>query len=92
MLRSSPEPDASDSLLGKRTRDATGNSQDGDETEPEDDGPPPIVEPAEPIPLGNIRAATLRYASQKRIRTDQRGELDAFLEVSTSLSRIRNQN
>lgn len=87
MLRSSPEPDPSDTLLGKRTRGPNDDSQDGNDTElepDEDSGTPPIVQSSTPT-LSNIRAATLRYASQKKLRTEQRGELDAFLRVSTSL-------
>lgn len=87
MLRSSPEPDPSDTLLGKRTRDPN-NNQDGDDTEPDDDGETSTTQPPA-FTTSNIRAATLRYASQKKLRTDQRGELDVFLQASTSLPHVR---
>ena len=87
MLRSSPEPDPSDTLLSKQTRDPN-DTQDGNDTEPDDEGETPTTEPPA-FTTSNIRAATLRYASQKKLRTDQRGELDVFLQASTSLPHVR---
>lgn len=85
MNRSSPAPDPSDTMpvIGKRTRDSNGDDQGGDDTEPDDDMPaiPQLTVPT----ISNITTTTLRYAAQKRLRTEQRGELDYFLQVSTSL-------
>ena len=86
MLRSSPEPDPSDTLLSKQTRDPN-DTQDGNDTEPDDDRDAPTTQPLA-FTASNIRAVTLRYASQKKLCTDQHGELDAFLQVSTLLPHV----
>lgn len=80
MLRSSsplPEP-----VLGKRTH------QEGDSASTDgDDAPPNDMEPTthqQVLPsIGSIAAATTRYAARKKLRPDQRDELDAFLSVSS---------
>lgn len=81
MLRSSPEPEAS--ALGKRTRGDDDEAHDGTDMEPDSEIPPALQNVAPT--LSNVTAASLRYATQKRIRSEQRGELDAFLLASTSL-------
>lgn len=86
MLRSSPEPEGSGTTLGKRTRDDNDNEQDSDnntEQGPEDETPSSSQSFVIPT-LSNITAATLRYATQKRLRAEQRGELEAFLLVSNT--------
>lgn len=75
MMRSSPPPET---VLGKRTPGGDGD-QDGD-TEPDDETPV-----REPPSHGNITAATLRYATHKKLRAEQRDELETFLKVSNSL-------
>ena len=85
MLRSSsPAPEPETSALGKRTRDNNDEGDDGAETEPETE--PPITSQALVPNASNVTAAALRYATQKRIRSEQRGELDAFLSASPLLN------
>lgn len=82
MLRSSPEPEVS--ALGKRTRgDNDTEGRDGTDTE-SDSEIPPTSQALAPTVSSNVTTASLRYATQKRIRSEQRGELDAFLSVSPS--------
>jgi hypothetical protein len=77
MMRSSPPPE---SVLGKRTR-RLDDTTDGNDTEP-DNGSPSITEP-QPLPsISNVAAATVRYALKKKLRPEQREEVDAFLLVS----------
>lgn len=79
MMRSSPPPE---SVLGKRTR-GLDDTTDGNDTEP--DNGSPSTEP-QPLPsISNVAAATLRYAFKKKLRPEQREEVDAFLLVSTPL-------
>ncbi len=76
MLRSSPTPEP---VLGKRTH----NSADGDDTEPEDE--PTTTQSDSSLPLSsNVAAVTVRYAAKKKLRPEQRDEVDAFLLVSSS--------
>jgi hypothetical protein len=80
MMSTSPPPE---SVLGKRTR-GPGDTTDGNDTEP-DNGSPSTTEP-QPLPsISNVAAATLRYALKKKLRPEQREEVDAFLLVSTPL-------
>ena len=82
MLRSdSPEPEAS--TLGKRNRANDSEDHDGSDTEPDLEAPTTTSQTLVPT-SSNITAASLRYATQKRLRSEQRGELDAFLSASTS--------
>ncbi len=82
MLRSSsPAPEPETSALG-RTRD-NDDEGDGAETEPETE--PPTTSQALVPNASNVTAAALRYATQKRIRSEQRGELDTFLSASPFL-------
>ena len=86
MMRSSPTPE---SVLGKRTRRAD-DSTDGNDTEPNDTEPDngsPSTTQLQSLPsISNVAAATLRYASKKKLRPEQRDEVDAFLLVSTPLT------
>ena len=77
MMRSSltPEP-----VLGKRGRQAD-SLTDGNDTEP-DNGLPSTPS------ISNVAAATLWYVSKKKLRPEQRDEVDAFLLVSTPLTYI----
>lgn len=75
MMRSSPPPEP---VLGKRTFEDN-SDHDGD-TEPEGE-----VSVTEPPSRGNITASTLRYATHKKLRAEQRDELEAFLKVSRSV-------
>ncbi|KAF8914281.1 hypothetical protein CPB84DRAFT_1841008 [Gymnopilus junonius] len=76
MLRSSPPPEP---LLGKRMRE--NNDEDENEPEPQavepspSDGPPQTVM----LSISNVNAATLRYATFKKLRPDQWDEIDSFL-------------
>jgi hypothetical protein len=87
MLRSSPVPDPT--VLGKRTRSDNDDEQleEGDNnTEQGSESETPLTLQPSVIPtISNVTVATLRYATQKRLRAEQRGELEAFLLVSTSL-------
>ena len=80
MLRSSsPSPEQ---VLGKRTHEQEGEQEGGD-TEPEEGTSASAqVQSVAPL-LSNVTAATLRYATHKKLRAEQRDELDAFLQVST---------
>ena len=80
MLRSSPPPEQ---MLGKRTHEQS-DGQEGD-TEPEE-GTSATAQALSLAPsLGNLTAATLRYATNKKLCAEQRDELEAFLHVGTSL-------
>jgi|ERR1700722_8237784 len=73
MQSSSPLPE---SVLGRRTR-AEDDVGDGDRDDP--DGTPRAS--AQPS-ISNITAITLRYGSKKKLRQEQRDEVDIFLTVS----------
>ena len=77
MLRSSPTPEP---LLGKRThREDDDNGSDNNE----DTSTP---QPTQLLPsTSNITAAALRYATHKKLRPEQRDELENFLLVSSCL-------
>lgn len=80
MERSSPPPEP---LLGKRTHDGQDNEQEaGDTTEPDEGGSTTDSTRAQEPSFGNITVATLRYASHKKLRSEQRDEVEAFLQVS----------
>lgn len=78
MMRSSPTPEM---VLGKRTHDDH-PGEDGGDTEPDEEGfslpRPETMTPS----MSNLAAATMRYASRKKLRPDQRDEIEAFLSVS----------
>jgi hypothetical protein len=83
---SSPPPE---DVLGKRTREE-GEPGDGNDTEPDEEGTSRTSERGTPTArsqssqpsISNITASTLRYASKKKLRPEQRDELDTFLLVS----------
>lgn len=77
---SSPGPE--ETALGKRAREGD-HPGDQDDTEPDDDESAPTTTALQSPPsLSNITAATLRYASKKKLRPEQRDELEDFLSVS----------
>lgn len=77
MLRSSPPPEI---LLGKRTRQG---DDDHIDTEPDED-PPSAPQQSLPPSVSNVADASRRYALKKKLRPEQRDEVDAFLLVSAS--------
>ena len=72
MLRSSPPPET---VLGKRTRQ--GGDDDNIDTEPDEDPPSTSQQPS----VSNVADASRRYALKKKLRPEQRDEMDAFLLV-----------
>ena len=80
MDRSSPPPEP---ILGKRTHGQDHEDDHGENTEP-DEGDT-TTETAHPQESSSnaITAATLRYASRKKLRPEQRDEVEAFLQVSS---------
>lgn len=80
MARSSPVPEP---VLGKRTHEA-GDQSDDDVDEPDGESPS-TMPPQSSLPAStNLAAATLRYATKKKLRSEQRDEVDAFLLVGSS--------
>jgi len=77
---SSPIPALS---LGKRTRQAD-DPEDGNDTEQDEDLSSPVQPSSATSSFGNVTAAALRYASKKKLRPEQRDEVEALLLVSTS--------
>jgi hypothetical protein len=73
MLRSSPPPET---MLGKRTRQ--GGDDGNIDTEPDED---PSSTPQQPS-VSNVADASRRYVLKKKLRPEQRDEVDAFLLVS----------
>jgi hypothetical protein len=83
MLRSSPPPEQ---VLGKRPHEEDDEEDPGRDTEP-DEGTSTSAQAQSLVPsLGNITGTTLRYATYKKLRAEQCDELEAFLQVSTSLT------
>lgn len=83
---SSPPPE----VLGKRTRED--GSGEGSDSEPDEDSPrngeqgASEMQPQSSQPsISNVTASTRRYAAKKKLRPEQRDELDAFLLVSFSI-------
>ena len=78
---SSPPPEP---VLGKRTREGEPGDGNNSDTEPDGEGDLQGASAALPeLPsISNVTAATLRYASKKKLRPDQRVEVEAFLLVS----------
>ena len=75
---SSPDPEP---VSRKRARDGQDDEHDSDDaTEPDELGSD-RTQSREPS-FGNITAATLRYASHKKLRSEQRDEVEVFLQVS----------
>ena len=80
MMRSSPPPEQ---LLGKRGRadDHPGDGEGDEDSEPEDGSSTTPLQPSTPS-ISNVVAVALRYASKKKLRPDQRDEVEAFFSVS----------
>ena len=80
MNRSSPIPEP---VLGKRARQVD-EPQDGDDTD-QDEQPSSAIQPQSAVPsISNVTAAALRYTTKKKLRPEQRDEVEALLLVSTS--------
>ena len=85
MMRSSPPPDP-EPLLGKRVRDDDQPGDDDHSTEPDEEGSSTTrLQPSIPS-ISNLTAATLRYAAKKKLRPDQRDEVEAFFSASIQSS------
>lgn len=83
VMNRSSSPGPEESALGKRAREGD-DSGDQDDAEPDDERPTPATTEPQSLPsLSNITAATLRYASKKKLRPEQRDELEVFLSVSS---------
>jgi len=80
MASSSPPPE---SVLGKRRR-SVDEPVDGGDTEPDEQGSS-IAPPQSELPsITNVAATVRRYAAIKKLRPEQRDEVEAFLSVSIS--------
>ena len=78
MMRSSPPPEP---LLGKRVRDNDQPAEDDHDSEADEEVPPTThLQPSIPS-ISNLTAATLRYAAKKKLRPEQRDEVEAFFSV-----------
>ena len=76
MLRSSPPPEP---VLGKRPHQEDDNGGDDNR-----DTSTPPMQPQTSLPsLSNVTAAALGYATHKKLRPEQRDELETFLLVSS---------
>ena len=75
-----------ETALGKRVHEGN-DLEDDDAAESDGEGPPPVEATApHALPLlSNLIAATLRYASRKKLRPEQCDEIEGFLSVSTLL-------
>lgn len=86
MLRSSPPPETA---LGKRARQGEGDDprdRTDENTNTDPDEETSVSSAQSPLPsLSNVATAALRYASKKKLRPDQRDEVDTFLLVSINL-------
>jgi hypothetical protein len=78
LASSSPLPE---SVLGKRTRSAD-DPGDGGDTEPDEPGASGTWPRSELPSISNVAAIVFRYATTKKLRPEQRDEVDAFLLVS----------
>lgn len=78
MMRSSSPLE--ESPLGKRAREGD-DSIDHEGSEPDEDPASSQHQQIQPS-LSNVIASTLRYASRKKLRPEQRDEVEAFLSVS----------
>ena len=85
MMRSSPPPDP-EPLLGKRVRDDDQTGDDDHGTEPDEEGSSATQSQPSIPSISNLTAATLRYAAKKKLRPDQRDEVEAFFAVSIQSS------
>jgi hypothetical protein len=76
MLRSSSTPEP---VLGKRP-----HQEDNGSDRNEDTSTLPPMQPQTSLPsISNVSAAALRYATHKKLRPEQRDELETFLLVSS---------
>jgi hypothetical protein len=76
LMSSSPPPEP---VLGKRTRQEGDNGED----DVDDDATTPVPQlQTSLLSISNITAAALRYATNKKLRPEQRDEVEAFLLVS----------
>ena len=78
MMRSSSPVE--ESPLGKRVREGD-DSIDHNGSEPDEEPASSQQQQIQPS-LSNVIASTLRYASRKKLRPEQRDEVEAFLSVS----------
>ena len=77
--RSSPTPEP---VLRKRPHQEDENGSD----ENEDTSTPRPMQPQTSLPsISNVTATALRYATHKKLRPEQRDELETFLLVSSCL-------
>lgn len=82
MMRSSSPP-VEDPAPRKRAREGE-DPEDTELDEPGEDPPSPLAATQSQGPsLSNVIAATRRYASRKKLRPEQRDEVEAFLSVSS---------
>lgn len=81
MTRSSPPPEP---VLGKQTR----HPADGSDTESDNGTPSTTQAQSLPYIISNVlvAAASLRYASKKKLRPEQHDEVDIFLLVIAPLT------
>ena len=78
MMRSSPPPEP---VLGKRVHDDEPEASDGEPEESSGEHPQHLS-PS----IGNLTAAALRYAVKKKLRPEQRDDVEAFFLVSAFMS------
>ncbi len=83
MDRSSPPPEQ---ILGKRIHGEDHEEAHGEDTEPDEVDTTTETTCPQESSYHAITAATLRYASRKKLRPEQRDEVEAFLEVSSFLT------
>jgi hypothetical protein len=74
---SSPPPEV---VLGKQIRE--GGPGDGSDTDLDDDGGERDASTTKQPSISNVTTSTQRHALKKKLRPEQRDELDAFLLVS----------
>ena len=78
MMRSSSPLE--ESPLGKRVREGVDDSIDHESLEHDEEPASSQQQQIQPS-LSNVIASTLRYASRKKLRPEQRDEVEAFLSV-----------
>ena len=82
MDRSSPPPEP---ILGKRTSGQDTDQDGGNATEPDEGDSTTETTRPQGSSSDVITTATLRYASRKKLRSEQRDEVETFLQVSSSM-------
>ena len=78
-MNRSDSPPASESVLGKRTHGEDEVDNGDGNTDPDEDA---SSRESQPPSISNVTATTLRYASKKKLRPEQRDEVEVFLSVS----------